>query len=457
MYSDLPAFTPPYPAELPAALAFFRMIARGDGDLLSLMPAKIYRMKSGTLGLSRRSTVLFNDPADLRDILEDRDGVFPKSDLMVNALEPLIGQSVFTTDGETWRRQRAMIDPAFSHMRLSVAFAAMQAAVSDYLPVLAARADAGEAFSLDEAMSHLTADIICRTVFSVSLESGIAKDVFEDFAVFEKDVAQVKFLRLVFDPAWKKVPQKPHVLAACERIRRHIGTLTDTHLGAAPGTYDDIASAVIASRDADTGAPFTRDELIDQLGVFFLAGHKTTASALTWLFFILASAPDLLLRLRTELDAAGEIGPDALKRLPFARALFRETLRLYPPITFMPRVALRDAVIGGRKVRRGAIVMVSPWTIHRHHDHWREPHRFDPDRFMPGRENELVPGAFIPFGGGPHICIGAGFAQMESALIIAALARAFDFEVEGAGKVRPVAHLTTSPAREIRVRVRHRI
>jgi len=450
------AFTPPFPAELPASLAFIRMLARGDGDLLSLMPARIYRMKSGTLGLSRRSTVLFNDPADVREILEDREGVFPKSDLMVNALEPLIGQSVFTTDGEKWRRQRAMIDPAFSHMRLSVAFAAMQSAVDDYIVTLRARADAGEAFSLDEAMSHLTADIICRTVFSVSLESGIAQDVFEDFAVFERDVAQVKFLRLVFDPAWKKVPQPDHVLAACARIRRHLGSLIDTHLHAAPGTYDDIASAVIASRDSETGAAFTRDELIDQLGVFFLAGHKTTASALTWLFFILATRPALLSRLRDELDGAGEIGTNALKALPFARALFRETLRLYPPITFMPRVALRDAVIGGRKVRRGAIVMISPWTLHRHYRLWREPHHFDPDRFMPGREGELVPGALIPFGAGPHICIGAGFAQMESALIIAALGRSFDFEVAGADEVRPVAHLTTSPARQITVRVRHR-
>jgi cytochrome P450 len=449
-------FVPPYPAERSPPLAFLRMVARGDGDLLSLMPGKIYRMKSGYLGLSRRSTVLFNDPDDVRAILNDPGGVFPKSDLMVNALEPLIGDSVFTSDGDTWRRQRAMIDPAFSHMRLSVAFAAMRAAVDDSLPDLRARADSGELISLDQAMGHVTADVICRSVFSVSLQSEVARDVFEDFAVFESDVAQVRFLRLVFDPAWKKVPQKPGVLAACARIRQHIGALIDTHLAAAPGTHDDIASAVIASRDAETGEPFTREELIDQLGVFFLAGHKTTASALTWLFFVLATRPELMARLRAEIDDAGELGAGTLKALPFTRALFREALRLYPPITFMPRVALRDTEIGGTRVRRGAIVMISPWSMHRHYALWDAPHRFDPDRFMPDREKQIVPGSFIPFGAGPHICIGAGFAQLESALILAEFARAFDFEIEAPHRVRPVAHLTTRPASEIRMRVRHR-
>lgn len=449
-------FTPPFPAELSPPAAFLRMVKRGDGDLLSLMPGKIYRMKSGFLGLSRRSTVLFNDPRTVREILNDPDGIFPKSDLMVNALEPLIGQSIFTTDGQRWRRQRAMIDPAFSHMRLNLAFEAMQPAVADFLSVLSARADKGEILSLDMAMGQVTADVICRTVFSISLDTGIARDVFDDFAVFEQDVAQTRFLRLVCDPAWKKVPQPERVLAACRRIRAHLGTLIDTHLDAAPGSYDDIASAVIAATDSDSGEPFTREELIDQLGVFFLAGHKTTASALTWVMFVLGTRPELMARLREEVDAAGDIGLATLKRMPFTRAVFKEALRLYPPITFMPRVAMRDATIGGQKVRRGAIVMISPWSLHRHYDLWRGPHGFDPERFMPEREHEIVPGSFIPFGAGPHICIGAGFAQLESAFIIAELVRRFDIDIEHAEAVRPVARLTTRPATEIRMRVRHR-
>ncbi len=453
--NDAPAIDPPRPRPLWPVAALARTLWQGEGNLLALLPASAYRVKAGALGYSRRSIILFNDPAVVREILEDRDGIFPKSDLMVGALEALIGESIFVTDGEKWRRQRAMIDPAFSHMRLSLAFGAMSEAVADQETRLDGLAASGDAFSLDLAMSHLTADIICRTVFSVSLDSGVARDVFDDFLVFERDVAQVRIARLISDPAWTRVPQKPEVLAACARIRAHLGALIDGHAGT-----DDIAGAVMAARDAATGEGFTRDELIDQLGVFFLAGHETTASALTWAVYILASRPDILSRLRAEVDAVAGDGPisfEQTRRMPYARAIFRETLRLYPPITFMPRVALKPATVGGRRLRRGALVMIAPWTLHRHKSYWRDPDRFDPDRFLPDGESAQTPGAFIPFGAGPHTCVGAGFATAESILVLACLARRFEFDVSEARGVRPVARLTTRPAREImcRVRLRH--
>ncbi len=391
-------------------------------------------------------------------ILRDPDGLFPKSDLMVNALEPLIGETIFVTDGEKWKRQRAMIDPAFSNLRISHAFGAMQAAVHDYLRELDRAASSGEQFSLDKAMSQLTADIICRTVFSTSLDSQVAHDVFEDFTVFERSVAQVDLRHLIFKPAWSSAPQPPEVLEACERIRRHIATLIDTHLedGAA---FNDIASDVIAARDADTGEPFTREELIDQLGVFFLAGHETTASALTWLFFICAERPEIVARMREEIDevvGTEDVTFEHLKRLPYLRAVFRETLRLYPPITFMPRVALQDTTVGPRRLPRGALVMISPWTLQRHSDYWSEPHSFLPERFLPENDGDLVAGAYIPFGQGPHTCVGAGFAQTESLLIITELFRRFDFSAINGRSVRPAARLTTRPREQVFCHVKRR-
>ncbi|MDP5069654.1 MAG: cytochrome P450, partial [Congregibacter sp.] len=347
-------FIPPKPHSLAALPALLRVMWNGDGNLLDLLPAAAYRFAVGNLGYSRRSTVLFNDPALVRHIMRDPDGIFPKSDLMVNALEHLIGESIFVTDGPKWRRQRAMIDPAFSHMRISHAFTAMQGAVNDYVHRLESIADGDEPLSLDLAMSQLTADIICRTVFSTSLNSQVAFDVFEDFTVFERSVAQVDIKRLIFEPAWTKAPQPQIVLDACTRIRGHLATLIDTHLE--PGAdFNDIASAVIAARDSDTGEPFSRDELIDQLGVFFLAGHETTASVLTWLFFICAERPALVVRMREEIDGLftamdgnsdGELGFEHMRQLPLLKAVFKEALRLYPPITFMPRVALQDTTVG---------------------------------------------------------------------------------------------------------------
>jgi len=452
-------YVPPRPSRLPPVMALLRTVWHGEGDLLSLLPGSAFAMSAGELGYSRRSIKLFNDPELVRQILHDADGIFPKSDLMVGALEPLIGDSIFVSDGAKWRRQRAMIDPAFSKMRLTRAFAAMQQAVDAYVERLRTSAERNEVLSLDRIMSELTADIICRTVFSTSLDTQISRDVFDDFEVFERGVAQVKIWRLIMDPAWTKVPQSAEVLAACERIRHHLGGLIDTHTSPEADRFDDIASAVIAARYADTGDPFTRDELIDQLGVFFLAGHETTASALTWAFYMLAMCPDVLERLRTEVDAVtkgGDISFEATRSLTFTRAVFKETLRLYPPITFMPRVALKATRIGDYKVRKGALLMISPWTLQRHTRYWSEPDRFDPGRFMPDREKDVLPGTYIPFGSGPHTCVGAGFAAVESALILGRLTRAFDFVPEGSEDVKPAARLTTRPSQEIRVRVKNK-
>ena len=452
-------YTPPRPKSLPAVAALARAAFRSDGDLLSLLPANAYRMPVGPLGFSRRSILIVNAPELTRTILTDPTNIYPKNDLMVGALQPLVGDSMFVSSGERWRRQRQMVDPAFSHMRINRAFLSMAAAVDDYETHLDKLADRQETFSLDLAMSHLTADIITRTVFSTSLKSQTAQDVFESFTEFERSVAHVEIKRLILDPPWANIPHHAHVLAACDRIRRHLGDLVDPHLAATPETYNDIASAIIAARDDITGEGFSREELIDNLGVFFLAGHETTASALIWIFFILATQPDVLQRMRAEITEVVGDGPvefEHTKKLTYIRNVFREALRLYPPITFIPRVAAEKTTIGDYKVKKGSMIMISPWVIHRHESYWRNPNAFDPDRFNPEREGELTPGCYMPFGLGPRVCVGAAFATIESALILARLVRRFDFEALAPERVRPVARLTTRPAEQILCRVRRR-
>ena len=456
---DETLYTPPKPNSLPAVIALIRSLWKGDGNLLELLPAEAYHFDIGHLGRSRRGTVLFNKPSAVKEIMRDKQGVFPKSDLMVGALDPLIGESMFVTDGPKWRRQRAMIDPAFSLMRLNVAYGAMCAATDDHVAMISRLADTQSPFSLDLAMSHLTADVICRTVFSTPLASDIAEEVFDDFTLFEKSVAQVDILGMILKPAWSETKQVPEVLEACQRIRHHIGGLIDTHLDSHDGEFNDIASAVIEAKDKDTGLPFTREELIDQLGVFFLAGHETTASALTWVFYILAERPEWMVRLREEIDPVmvdGALSFDDTKKLPLTRAFFKEVLRLYPPITFVPRVALENVEIEGKRLPRGALVMIAPWTLHRHSRYWENPHAFIPERFLPENEKSLTAGAYIPFGQGPHLCVGAGFAQVESLLIMSQLITKFDFEMMPDQQVVPAARLTTRPAEQVMMRVRHR-
>lgn len=452
-------FRPPAPVPKSPLSALVNVVLRGERDLLSLLPDKAYDEMITPLGRSRRGIVIVNEPALVVKILADPDGIFPKNDLMVGALAPLVGDSIFVSDGKRWRRQRRMIEPAFSHMRINRAFDSIAQAIDDYERRLDETAEAPQVFSLDAAMSHLTADIICRTIFSRSLESQMARDVFDSFLIFERSVANVNLTHLLFGRPWAPARQPPHVLEACRRIRLHIGAMLAPRLATDAPPFDDIAAAIIASVDAETGARFSEEELIDQLGVFFLAGHETTASVLTWCFYIIATLPAVAERMRAEIARIagdGPIGFEQVKKLTYVRNVFRETARLYPPITFLPRVAARATEIGGRQVPRGAMVMIAPWAIHRHRRLWEAPDRFDPDRFSPERETEIEPGRYIPFGIGPRVCVGAAFATIEATLILARLVRRYDFAVNDAARVRPVARLTTRPKDEISVRARRR-
>jgi cytochrome P450 len=457
--TDPTLYRPPAPLLLSPVRALLRTMTRPDRDLLGLLPAQAYQDLITPLGSSRRGILLVNEPAAVSAILADPDGVFPKSDLMVGALMPLVGESIFVSHGALWKRQRAMIEPAFSHMRVNRAFAAMSAAVDDFELVLDEHAARGTTLGLDTAMSQLTADIITRTIFTRGLESAAAREVFTNFAEWQGRVAQVDLKTLLLGRPFADVPQPAGVVEACRRIREHIGTLLDERLAPDAPVLDDIAGAAIAARDPHTGAAFSREELIDEISTFFLAGHETTASALTWTFFLLSQQPAVAERLRNEVVAVAGTAPveyEQLRRFTVTRNVFRETLRLYPPLTFIPRVAADETTIAGRRVKRGTMVMLSPWTMHRHTKLWPSPDRFDPDRFAAERERTHVTGAYLPYGAGPRVCVGAAFAQTESALILARFVRRYTFSAINPDRVEPSSRLTTRPLHEIQCQVQLR-
>lgn len=449
-------YRPPAPEPRAPLPSLLRVLREGEGNLLALVPKAAYEKSVTPLGYSRRSIILINDPDGIQEVMTDPLSIFPKNDLFVGALTPLVGDSIFTSHGERWLRQRKLIDPAFSQMRLNQAFVEMSAAVDHAEQQLEKLAADHGTFSLDVFASQLTADVICRTLFSEPLASDRARAVFKDFALFERSVASVNLWQLIFGKPWSDVRQPQAVLDACERIRGHIRALLAPRLEGSGTGRDDIVQAIIDARDETTGQGFSTEELIDQLGVFFLAGHETTASALTWCFYILSQQPEALARLRREIAEQVGNGPidfAAVKQLRFTRSLFREVLRLYPPITFIPRVAAETVRIAGTRIKKGAMVMISPWATHRNALLWRDADRFDPERFMNEKAAESRGSSFLSFGLGPRVCVGAGFATVEATLILARLARRFDFLPLAPERVRPVARLTTRPAVEIESRV----
>ena len=227
-------------------------------------------------------------------------------------------------------------------------------------------------------------------------------------------------------------------------------------IAAGAPAHADILAALIAARHPETGAPFTRQDLLDQLAIIFLAGHETSASALGWTLWCLAASPDLQERLHAEI--ATETGGGAfkfahLKRLEGVRNLFREGLRLYPPVSFFPREVTQPMERRGKRMRPGDMIVVSPWLIQRSENHWQCPHAFDPDRFTRAGEAGAVREGWLPFGRGPRVCVGRGFAEQEAALILAEIIRAFRLAPVAGATPELVSRLTLRPKDGIQLMV----
>ncbi len=450
-------YRPPAPARRSEAAILARAVFLRQRDLLNLLPAEAYRLKMGKVPIGKRRIWIVNDPKLIRRILVEKAEDYPKSDLMVAALKPLVGDGIFISNGHTWKRQRRMIEPSFAHMRLTTAYPQMVGAVDTLISELAAAKGPVE---LDAAMSRVTADAIYRTIFSEPLASSDARGVFDAFQRYQDVVPQVNPKTIISSPANGSFDDVPAVVNACREIRGVLGRLIDRRLAEeAAGTVrdgDDLAGAVMAARDKETGTRFDRDELIDQIAVFFLAGHETSASVLAWSFFILSQTPEIAAEIRAEVKEICGDGPIEyahIARMVYTRAVFKETMRLYPPVSFITRIATKSDEMRDHKVEPGDLVVVSPWLVHRHDKFWKDPEVFRPERFLPENEKKLKADTYLPFGLGPRVCPGGGFAQTEGVLILASLTRRFAFETIAPEKVNPVCRMTVRPDAAIRARV----
>ena len=445
---------PPKPPSRQGRFAFFRYLRSFRRDILSANPERLYRAKMAEFRIPFLHTFLVNEPALWKRVLTEAPRDFPKSPRMAAGLEPLLGQGVFLTNGALWERQRRIIDPAFEGGRLRDTFPAIWAAGEATVARLRARA--GEApVEVEAEMSHSTADVIFRTLFSVPIENRTASAVFGAFRDYQGTQPLINLAAFLPLPNWMPRFHRRATLRAARRIRGLIGDLVAARRvaiaeGCAP---DDLATKIMTMADPLEGRPFDDAEMVDQVAVFFLAGHETSASALGWALYLLALAPDLQDRLAEE--AARELTPDfgSVSRLKLARDVFREALRLYPPVPMMVREAACPAEFRGRRVETGAQVVVSPWHLGRHQAIWDEPDAFCPARWQTAEGRASARDGFIPFSAGPRVCTGAGLAMVEGPLILAMIARDLRLApVEGRVPV-PQAQLTVRAAEGIWLRV----
>jgi cytochrome P450 len=355
------------------------------------------------------------------------------------------------------------MDPSFEGARVQRVFSRMQDAADAMVRRLSALTP-GTTHDVEVEMTHVAADIILRTILSQPLDGGDALKIFEAFGRYQALAPRLMmpaFFGLRWLRPWWQVRRSRR---AAEEIRELLVTLIRPRYEAYqaavargeaddPAAGDDLLASLLRVRDERSGRGFDFDELVDQVAMLFLAGHETSASALSWSLHLLAHSPAVQERLcaeaRPQLDALrGD--PGVLKDLPLARNVFREALRLFPPVGFLARQAAQSCPMRDKRVPAGASVVVSPWLIHRHRELWARPDEFDPDRFAEGAaEPEGAPApresqrrAYLPFGMGPRVCIGATFALQEATLVLATLAAHFRFEPVPGHVPEPVGRLT---------------
>lgn len=434
---------PPKPAPRAERVSLWRHLRLFRRDLLSAQPARLYRAWMAEFKTPFFRSYLINAPELIDTVLRARPGDFPKSRRVGEGLRPLLGASVFLTNGATWQRQRRIIDPAFEGGRLHDTFPAMVAAGRAAL--LRLDAETGMPLDIDPVMSHLTADVIFRTLFSLPIQDATAARVYDQFRAYQRAQPILNAAAFLPLPRWMPRGHKRQTLRTARALRGLIASLvTERQARILDGTApDDLATKIMTTSDPETGARFTSDEMVDQVAIFFLAGHETSAAALSWALYLLACAPDWQDRVAAE--AAGL--PEApqvsdLSRLSVTRDVLREALRLYPPVPMMVRETTGPETFRDRPVRPGSQVVISPWHLHRHSRLWHDPDAFDPARWQDETTRQARRQAYCPFSAGPRVCPGAGFAMLEGTLLLAMITRRFRLEVVPDRPPVPVAHLT---------------
>ena len=414
----------------PDQLGFLRRCVREYGDVVRLrfLNVPIY---------------LLNHPDHIEYVLVGNNRNFIKDRAERSGLR-FLGQGLLTNEGEPWRRQRRLAQPAFHRQRISAYGATM---VESAEQMLDSSWRDGETRDVQEDMSRLTLRIVSSTLFGASMTEELEEEVGDALAVVMGRFTGGILFKV---PEMVPTPANLRFRRAIRRLESIIyGIIRERRRGAPGEDAGDLLSMLLAARDEASGEGMSDKQLRDEVLTVFLAGHETTALNLSWTWHLLAGNPraeeDLHEELRTVLGGRAPTMSD-LPNLPRTDAVIKESTRLYPPVWGFGREALHDCEIGGYRVPRGTQVIVSQWIMHRDARYFEDPESFRPERWTDGSTDGLPKYAYFPFGGGPRLCIGQSFAKMEAVLLLATVAQRFRLShVPGRETVEPLPSLTLRP------------
>jgi unspecific monooxygenase len=434
---------PPVP---PRPLSRRALAATLKKNALSGFSQNAFEDEIVTRRLFGHQQIVLNRPAAIRHVLIDNTNNYTRTAASIRLLYPIVGRGLLLAEGEDWKEQRRTAAPAFAPRTIPLLARHIAAAASGLVADLASDASAEAEVDILARMQGLALDIAARSMFSIEL-AEFGPQMREHLLRYAETLGRPSMLDIALPPAiptWRDLRR---------RLFRRRWLALMTRLIAArsaqttPGAPRDLLDLLAQTTDPDTGRRFSQRRLADQVATMIVAGHATSAVALFWSCYLLASAPSAQDRVAVEV-AALDLGPEgavaALPRLIYTRAVAQEALRLYPPAHVIMRRARAADDAGGIAVPARAVVIISPWVLHRHHRLWREPDAFDPSRFLPGA---TPPDrfAYLPFGVGPRVCIGAQFALTEVVLVLARLIQAFRVERVDDNVVVPSVDITLRP------------
>lgn len=409
--------------------------------------------------LSTTVCYVFN-PETVRQVLVEHQHDFAKEERVLDIFQSVHGANVISTDGPVWERQRRILSPAFAPKRMQGYVELMIAAADEGIRIeLPPKLSDSAVVEVDRLTTRITMDVILRALFSYEGSRAEADEVGLAMRTLSRQLMRELFWPLV-PPTWAPYPGKAAKRASLAVIHRLIDAQIERRRGRAQGVEkacSDILDLLLTTdEDASSDASLTDRELRDNCIGLFGAGHDTSASALTWWLGLMAAHPEVAQQVRDELQGLPHDAMSTAKGLADARLLnatIKETLRLYPPSTAtFSRRALRDVRLGEQLIGKGTIVVIPIWSLHRDSRWFPDPEVFRPERFMPGA-SDIPRSAFMPFGVGPHFCLGQQFAMVEMGLIAARLIRLYDVSFEqGASLPLPQVDLVLKPRQPMRLR-----
>ncbi|MBP0446826.1 cytochrome P450 [Roseomonas sp. SSH11] len=448
---DLARHVPPGRAL--GSLALIRAVIRNP---LEALPREAFEQPIARRTVLGRERYFVTSPEMIQEVLLTQADAFAKSEAMRRALAPALGDAILTADGDRWRWQRRAVAPIFRPDRV-------QSFLSPMIEAAARTRDRwlalppGTEIELGHEMMRMTFDIIVETMLSGHAAIDVAR-VENGITTYLESTGWAIAFAMVKAPGWTPFPGQRRAARARDYLRGELLRLVSERrrLGS---EREDLIALLLAARDPESGQAMDDRDIADNLLTFITAGHETTALALTWAFYLLARHPeeeDRLLAEITQATGGAPLKPEVVPRLVRTRQAVQEVLRLYPPAPIIARGATRPVEVGGHRIAAGTTVLIPAYATHRLPGIWPDPHRFDPGRFAPAEVKARHRYAWIPFGAGPRICIGLGFAMEEATAILATLLPAIRLRPEPGFNPGLQMRITLRPARGMPMRITRR-